>query len=79
MMELNPSKPLIAKPRDAAGHCMEQEPLWPVWLGWEGASCCHKCTRASHVHQEKLSVVLSPGKMLLVASPAGHMEGQSTH
>lgn len=77
-MELKPSKPLTAKPGDAAGHCMEQEPLLPVWLGWEGASCCHMCTRASHDLQEKLSEVLSPGLMVLLASPAGHREGQST-
>lgn len=77
-MELNASKSQIAKPRDAAGHCMEQEPLWPVWPGWKGAPCCHMYTRASHVLQEKLSAGLSPGLVLLVASSAGHREGQST-
>lgn len=68
-MELNPSKPQTAKPRDAAGHCREQEPLWPVWLGREGASCPYG---ASHVHQR---ISCSSGKAVCSAVPRANAPG----
>lgn len=46
-----PSKPPIAKPRGAAGHGGEPEPLWPSCSGREGASC-HTSIGACHVLQE---------------------------
>lgn len=86
MMELNPSK-AQPKPATQQSQGMQQgiagSRSHSGQCGWGGKGPhahvgLHMCIRESPVLRERLSAVLSPGLTLLVVSPAGHREGQST-